>query len=302
MSLRRAEQLKQDILTADKITFSYLDGTTALRELSVKIPKGKRAAFVGNNGAGKTTLLLHFNGINRPDSGEVRYRDSKLDYSNKGIKELRKNIGFVFQDTDSQLFAGSVYQDISFGPLNLGLPQAEIKVKLERVMTETGLHALRDRPPHALSHGQKKIVAIAGVLVMEPEVLILDEPTAGLDQISASRVTALLNKLNSSGTTIILSSHNMDEVYAWADLVYVLKEGKIIAEGRPADVFRSQPVLREAGLRKPLVLELYDTLVSNGCLPAQGEVPATGEALMSLMTGTDVRPGKREGISHVAGV
>lgn len=294
--------MKQDILTADKVTFTYLDGTTALHELSVKIPRGKKAAFVGNNGAGKTTLLLHFNGINRPDSGEVRYCDCKLDYSSKGIKELRCRIGFVFQDTDSQLFAGSVYQDISFGLLNLGLPPEEIKVKLERVMGETGLLPFRDKPPHALSHGQKKVVAIAGVLVMEPEVLILDEPTAGLDQVSASRVTAMLNNLNEMGTTIIMSSHNMDEVYAWADIVFVLKDGKIIAEGRPADVFRSQQVLQAADLRKPLVLELYDTLVSRGCLPAQTETPATREALLALIGAHDGRPETRQGKSHVAGV
>ncbi|MBT9174086.1 MAG: Energy-coupling factor transporter ATP-binding protein EcfA3 [Syntrophomonadaceae bacterium] len=294
--------MRQEILTADKITFTYLDGTTALHELSVKIPQGRRAAFVGNNGAGKTTLLLHFNGINRPDDGEVRYKERKLDYSSKGIKELRKNIGYVFQDTDSQLFAGSVYQDISFGPVNLGLPPAEIKVKLERVMRETGLLALKDKPPHALSHGQKKVVAIAGVLVMEPEVLILDEPTAGLDQVSASRVMDLLNSLNNTGTTIIFSSHNMDEVYAWADIVFVLKDGTIIAEGRPADVFRRRSVLQAASLRKPLVLELYDNLVSRGCLPAQAEAPATGEALLLLLGAHDVRPETREGKSHVAGV
>jgi len=292
----------QDILTADKITFTYLDGTTALHGLTVKIPRGEKAAFVGNNGAGKTTLLLHFNGINRPDSGEVRYGERKLDYSNKGLRELRKQVGFVFQDTDSQLFAGSVYQDISFGLVNLGWAPAEIKAKIGRVLEETGLLALKDKPPHALSHGQKKAVAIAGVLVMEPEVLILDEPTAGLDQTSASRVMGLLDTLNKGGTTVILSGHNMDEVYAWADVVYVLREGRVIAEGEPAQVFRRQDVLQAANLRMPLVLELYDTLVESGALPPQAKTPATREALLTLLGSRDRRLPEKGGVSYAAGV
>jgi len=294
------------IMATEKIDFTYLDGTKALDSLSIKIPGGKKVAFIGNNGAGKTTLLLHFNGINRPDSGEVSYNGQKLDYSSKGIKALRKKVGIVFQDTDSQLFSGSVYQDISFGPLNLGWSQDEVRVKLEQVMKETGIWELREKPPHFLSHGQKKRVAIAGVLAMEPEVIILDEPTAGLDPVCTSQIMSLLNTLNISGATIIVSSHNMDEVYAWADFVFVLKEGKVIAEGSPTDVFRRQNVLEAANLQKPLVLELYDNLVSSGLLARQEDVPATREALIALLAAE--RPSnrhgskKREEISYAAGV
>lgn len=271
------------IVSTEKLDFTYLDGTKALDSLSIKIPEGKKVAFIGNNGAGKTTLLLHFNGINRPDGGEVRYNGQKMDYSSKGIKELRKKGGIVFQDTDSQLFSGSVYQDVSFGPMNLGWPEGKIRIKLEQVMKEAGIWELRDKPPHLLSYGQKKRVAIAGVLAMEPELIILDEPTAALDPVCTSQVMSLLNTLNTNGATIIVSSHNMDEVYAWADFVFVLKEGKVIAEGSPINVFRRQDVLAAASLKNPLVLELYDKLVSSGMLAKQEDVPATPEALIALL-------------------
>ncbi|MBS3886152.1 MAG: ATP-binding cassette domain-containing protein [Firmicutes bacterium] len=271
------------IVSTEKLDFTYLDGTKALDSLSIKIPEGKKVAFIGNNGAGKTTLLLHFNGINRPDGGEVRYNGQKMDYSSKGIKELRKKVGIVFQDTDSQLFSGSVYQDVSFGPMNLGWPEGKIRIKLEQVMKEAGIWELRDKPPHLLSYGQKKRVAIAGVLAMEPELIILDEPTAALDPVCTSQVMSLLNTLNTNGATIIVSSHNMDEVYAWADFVFVLKEGKVIAEGSPINVFRRQDVLAAASLKNPLVLELYDKLVSSGMLAKQEDVPATPEALIALL-------------------
>jgi len=150
-------------------------------------------------------------------------------------------------------------------------------------MKEAGIWELRDKPPHLLSYGQKKRVAIAGVLAMEPELIILDEPTAALDPVCTSQVMSLLNTLNTNGATIIVSSHNMDEVYAWADFVFVLKEGKVIAEGSPINVFRRQDVLAAASLKNPLVLELYDKLVSSGMLAKQEDVPATPEALIALL-------------------
>jgi cobalt/nickel transport system ATP-binding protein len=276
--------MNQYILAAEKIDFTYMDGTKAINNLSIRILRGKKVAVIGNNGAGKTTLFLHFNGINRPDGGKVKFNGGNLDYSSKGIKELRKKIGLVFQDPDSQLFSASVYQDISFGPVNLGWPEEIIRLKIEQVMRETGVWELREKPTHFLSHGQKKRVAIAGVLVMEPEVIVLDEPTAGLDPVYTSQMMSLLDKLNQNGVTVVLSSHNMDEVYAWADYIFVLSKGTIIAEGSPADVFRCDTTLIEANLKKPWVLELYDLLVSSGKLADQGEVPVTREELIRLIS------------------
>jgi cobalt/nickel transport system ATP-binding protein len=276
--------MSQYILAAEKIAFTYMDGTRAINNLSISIPRGKKVAVIGNNGAGKTTLFLHFNGINRPGEGKVKFNGENLDYSSKGIKELRKKIGLVFQDPDNQLFSASVYQDISFGPVNLGWPEETIRLKIEQVMRQTGVWDLREKPTHFLSYGQKKRVAIAGVLVMEPEVVVLDEPTAGLDPVYTSQMMNLLDKLNQNGVTVVMSSHNLDEVYAWADYIFVLSKGTIIAEGLPVDVFRCGVTLKEANLKKPWVLELYDTLINSRKFVDQEKIPVTREELIRLIS------------------
>ncbi|MFZ5944575.1 MAG: energy-coupling factor ABC transporter ATP-binding protein [Bacillota bacterium] len=271
------------ILETDKIEFSYLDGTKAINSLSIKIPQGKKLAVVGNNGAGKTTLFLHFNGVHRPQKGTVYFKGEEISYHKSALKNIRKNIGIVFQDPDNQLFSSSVYQDISFGPLNLGWSEQRIRSKLDEVMTMTGISDLQDKPTHSLSFGQKKRVAIAGVLAMEPEIIILDEPTAGLDPFYTGQIMNLLDGLNKNGATIIISSHNIDEVYAWADYIYVLNSGELIAEGNPEDVFSDGKILEKANLIKPLVLEIYDELLGNGKVPAEHVKPKSREQLLQLI-------------------
>ena len=260
------------ILEAKNLEFSYLDGTKALHNLSIQIEKGKKIALVGNNGAGKTTLFLHFNGVHRPNKGEIRFKGELLTYHSKQVKELRKNIGIVFQDPDHQLFSASVYQDVSFGPVNLGWPEKKVREKIEAAMAKTGIQDIKDKPTHFLSHGQKKRVAIAGILAMEPEVIILDEPTAGLDPVGTGQMMSLLDEFNQSGATVILSSHNLDEVYAWADYIFVIHRGQIIADGSPEEIFRNEEVMQKANLLKPWVLDIYD------CLRAKGLVNYTGKA------------------------
>ncbi len=271
------------ILQTVDLNFSYMDGTEALKNLSIKIPQGKKVAFIGNNGSGKTTLFLHFNGIHRPSSGKVFYKDKEVDYSSKGIKNIRKNVGIVFQDPDNQLFSGSVYQDISYGPVNLGWEESKIRMKIEKVMLQTGTLELKDKPTHFLSYGQKKRVAVAGVLAMDPDLIILDEPTAGLDPIFTSQIMDLLNDLNKDGKTIVLSSHNMEEVFAWADYVFVLSQGEVIAEGNPANLFREENILKRGNLKKPWVLEIYDYLVSKKVIDKNTQVPRTRSELMKLI-------------------
>lgn len=271
------------ILKTEKLNFSYMDGTKALKELSMKIPEGKKIAVIGNNGSGKTTLFLHFNGIHRPQSGNIFYRDKKMSYSSGEIKNIRKNVGIVFQDPDNQLFSGSVYQDISYGPVNLGWDEKEIRIKIEEVMNQTGTFDLKDKPTHFLSYGQKKRVAIAGVLAMNPEVMILDEPTAGLDPVFTSQIMELLNDLNKKGTTVIISSHNMDEVFSWADYVFVLSQGEIISEGKPEELFRDAEVLKKANLKKPWVLDMYDYLLNKGLATVGDNIPRTREELLNLI-------------------
>lgn len=271
------------ILETKDLDFSYMDGTLAIKNLSIRIPRGKKIALVGNNGAGKTTLFLHFNGVHRPDRGEIRFNGEAIDYGTKKLKQLRRSVGLVFQDPDNQLFSASVYQDVSFGPLNMGWPDETVRQKVEESLQKTGTWELKDRPTHFLSHGQKKRVAIAGVLAMEPEVIILDEPTAGLDPLYTGQMMQLLADFSSNGATVILSSHNLDEVYAWADLIFVMDDGGIIAQGTPAQVFRDSSVLEKANLIKPWVLDVYDELLEHRVLEAQEDAPRNREELIRLL-------------------
>lgn len=274
----------QYIIEARDIDFTYMDGTRAIKNLSIKVPKNRKIAVVGNNGAGKTTLFLHFNGVHQSEKGEILFDGQKVNYKDKKqIKNLRKNIGIVFQNPDNQLFSGSVYQDVSFGPSNLGWTEDKIRAKLKEVMEQTGIWDLRDKPTHFLSYGQKKRVAIAGILSMEPKVVVLDEPTAGLDPIYTSQIMRLLDDVNKSGATVVLSSHNIDEAYAWAEYVFVMCQGKIIAEGLPEEVFRQEEILRRANLIKPWVLELYDNLIEMGKISEQQFIPRKREDLVRIL-------------------
>ncbi|MEL7568115.1 MAG: ATP-binding cassette domain-containing protein [Dehalobacterium sp.] len=271
------------ILEADNLEFAYLDGTKAIRNMSLKIERGKKVALVGNNGAGKTTLFLHFNGVHRPGKGKIKFKGEVLNYSNKQVKELRKSIGIVFQDPDNQLFSASVYQDVSFGPINMGWPEKMVREKIEQAMKKTDTWSIKDKPTHFLSHGQKKRVAIAGILAMEPEVIILDEPTAGLDPLGTSQMMQLLDEFNQTGATVILSSHNLDEVYAWADNIFVIDNGRIIAEGPPEEIFRNEEVMQKTHLIKPWVLDMYDYLNAKGVIKSGTVLPKNREELKNIL-------------------
>ena len=184
------------ILEACDLTYNYPNGTEALKGLNVRIPRGKKLALLGANGAGKSTLFLHFNGILQPKSGKILYNGTEVRYDRKSLLDLRKNVGIVFQDPDSQLFSASVYQEISFGPLNMGWPEKIVMERVEKAMISTGVSELRDKPTHMLSYGQKKRVTIADILVMEPQVLICDEPTAWLDPKYTKIMMQLFNQIN----------------------------------------------------------------------------------------------------------
>ena len=239
----------------------YEDGTVALDHISLKAQKGKITGILGANGAGKSTLFLNLNGVLNPSSGQVLLDGAEVRRDRKGIAELRRRVGIVFQDPDDQLFSADVYRDISFGAVNLGLPEAEVRRRVEQAMERTGVSALRDKPTHALSFGQKKRVAIAGVLVMEPEVLILDEPTAGLDPHGVSELMHLLSQLRDSlGMTILLATHDMDVVPISCDYAYLLGQGRVLLEGTPGELFSQPEVLRANQLRLPRMAHLMEIL------------------------------------------
>ena len=248
-------------IEAKDLCYTYEDGTIALDHISLRAQKGKITGILGANGAGKSTLFLNLNGVLNPSSGQVLLDGTEVRRDRKGIAELRRRVGIVFQDPDDQLFSADVYRDISFGAVNLGLPEEEVRRRVEQAMERTGVSALRDKPTHALSFGQKKRVAIAGVLVMEPEVLILDEPTAGLDPHGVSELMHLLSQLRDSlGMTILLATHDMDVVPISCDYAYLLGQGRVLLEGTPGELFSQPEVLRANQLRLPRMAHLMEIL------------------------------------------
>ena len=244
-----------------ELCYAYEDGTTALDHITLSAGRGSITGILGANGAGKSTLFLNLNGVFTPKSGQVLLDGQPVKYDRKGLAALRRRVGIVFQDPDDQLFSADVYRDVSFGGVNLGLEPKEVRRRVEEALERTGTSALRDRPTHALSYGQKKRVAIAGVLVMEPSVMILDEPTAGLDPQGVSDIMHLLTELRDGlGMTILIATHDMDIVPLYCDYAYLLSGGRVILEGRPEELFAQPEELRKNHLRLPRIAHLMEIL------------------------------------------
>ncbi len=255
-------------------------GSLALRGADVEIPRGTRLALLGANGAGKTTLLLHLNGMLRPSRGNVLIEGRGADYSRGGLLKWRQRVGLVFQEPDDQLFAASVQQDVSFGPLNLGLSEGEVRRRVQEALAAMGISELAESPVHALSFGQKKRAAIAGVLAMRPEVLILDEPTAGLDPQGVKHLLEILESLHASGATIVISTHDVDLAYCWADAVAILAHGRIVAQGPPQLAMQDETEMHTARLRVPWVLAFAALLQQDGRQGNPSSTPRTFEELL----------------------
>lgn len=271
--------MNEKILEVRDLYYTYGDGTLALKGISLGIPKGQTTAILGGNGAGKSTLFLTFNGILKPSSGQVLFNGKPLDYSHKGLRELRKSVGIVFQDPDNQLFSASVYQDISFGLVNMKLPEEEVRKKVDAAMERTGISHLKDKPTHCLSFGQKKRAAMAGVLAMEPEVLVLDEPTAGLDPMGVSEIMNFLKEIQKDlGISIVISTHDIDLVPLYCDYTYVMNEGKPILEGTPKEIFAEAEVLRSIHLRLPRIGHLMEILKHKDGFEFQENAATVSEA------------------------
>ncbi|MGG4264910.1 energy-coupling factor ABC transporter ATP-binding protein [Peribacillus simplex] len=275
--------MEEHIFNIEGLTHQFADGTFAIKDLSLTVQQGKKIALLGNNGAGKSTLFLHLNGLLQPTSGTIRYKGKKIKYDRKALLSLRKQVGIVFQDPDSQLFSANVQQDISFGPMNLGWDRMAVQEKVNWAMAETEVTELKDRPTHFLSLGQKKRVAIAGVLAMEPDVWLLDEPTAGLDPYFSRQIMALLDSIHYPDKTIILSTHDVNLAYQWADEVVVMNDGKVIYQGDPVSVFHNEDVLMRAHLDKPWVFEMFQSLLQSRIPVEKDLVPRTKEELLQKM-------------------
>lgn len=273
--------MREPILSVENLRYSYPGGKEALRGVTARFYPGEKVAVVGANGSGKSTFFLNLNGVYTPSGGNVLYRGRPVE--KKNLNDLRKNVGFVFQDADSQIIASTVRAEVGFGPMNLKLPREEVLQRVDEALTYMNLSGFDDRPPHYLSGGEKKRVSIAGVLAMEPEVLLFDEPTASLDPINAAMLEEVLTKLDSEGRTVLISTHDVDFTYRWADRVLVFQAGNIIADAPTLDIFRNQSLLRQAGLTRPAMLDVYETLMAHKILGNTGAYPRVPGALSELL-------------------
>lgn len=273
--------MRESLFNIRDVTYEYEDGTKALLGISLSIKKGRKIALLGNNGAGKSTFLLHLNGLLKPTSGVIYFQESPISYKRKDVQALRKKVGMVFQDSDTQLFSASVFQDIAFGPHNTGMSHAAVVQAVEKAMEETDTQDLKGKPTHFLSFGQKKRVAIAGVLAMNPDVLVLDEPTAGLDPYYAKQIMGILHTVHNQGKTIILSTHDVQFAYEWADDVIVMNNGEILIEADPQTVFQREDILQKSHLEKPWIMEVYELLEKNSLIKPGTRIPKTKKELFA---------------------
>jgi cobalt/nickel transport system ATP-binding protein len=262
------------IIEARDIRYRYPRGMEAIRGISFHIRKKEKIALVGPNGAGKSTLLMMFNGMIRPGSGLILFDNQPVQYDTASLRILRKRVGFVLQNPDRQIIAPTVYQDVAFGPTNLGYNETQIKDAVTQALRHVGLEGFERRPPHKLSGGEKKRVAIAGVLAMDPDVLVFDEPTSGLDPSGSEDIMELLDELNLEGKTIIVSTHDVELAYPWADRAILMLGGKILQEDIPEVAFGNLESVRMAHLSLPTILELHLELQKRGFL-LQGKKPRT---------------------------
>ena len=264
------------IIKADNLYFSYDDEKShSLNGLSLEIRRGRKIAFMGANGSGKSTFFLCCNGIHQPSSGTLYVDGEPVDYSREGLLKLRQKIGIVFQDPDNQLFSASVYQEISFGVLNLGKSEEEARQEVERVIDEMEITPFRDKPTHALSGGQKKQVSIADILVMHPEVIILDEPAAALDPRHTVMVNEAVDRMTAQGITVMMATHDVNYAFEWADEIMLFKDGQVLMHGAPVEVFSNLTALAQTNLEQPVVLQLFDSLCKKGILKPSLPVPVT---------------------------
>lgn len=272
-------EYREVALEVKGLHYTYQDGTKALRGIDLKVERGEKLAIMGANGSGKSTLFLHFNGILKPDKGEIRIGEMPIKYSGKSLLDVRKKVGIVFQNPDNQLFSASVVQEISFGLMNLGYGEEETLQKVNAIMEELNMEDFREKPTHFLSGGQKKRVAIADVVVMEPEIIIFDEPTSELDPKHAKLTDQIIDDLSRRGDTIILSTHNVDRALAWADRIVLMSMGKVIAEGEPKIILENEDLLAKTNLEKPGVLRIFRSLQKAKLLDATLKPPHTMEEL-----------------------
>ncbi|HOW04373.1 ATP-binding cassette domain-containing protein [Methanospirillum hungatei] len=251
------------IIETQDLCHTYKGNIDALKNISFIAPRNTRIAIIGPNGAGKSTLFKHFNGVLKPTSGKVLIRGEPITKEN--IREVRRTVGLVFQNPDDQIFSPTVEQDVAFGPINMGLDEEAVKHRVSEALRTVGLSEYRTRVPHHLSGGEKKRVAIAGIIAMEPQVLVLDEPTAGLDPQGVREIIRFIRDFSVRyGMTVIFSTHNISLVAELAEYIYVMNNGSFVAEGTVAEIFSQPDLLSSVRLDLPILPKLISSLRSKG--------------------------------------
>lgn len=277
-------------IALEHVSFTYQAGTPfegrALFDSNIVIKDGTYTAVIGHTGSGKSTLMQLLNGLNKPTDGQVIVDDMIITAKskNKTIKPIRKKVGLVFQFPESQLFEETVLKDVAFGPQNFGVSQDEALRLAREKLAQVGISEdLFDKNPFDLSGGQMRRVAIAGILAMEPQVLVLDEPTAGLDPKGRKELMTLFSELHQQGQTIVLVTHHMDDVADYADFVYVLEKGKVVAQGQPKTIFQEVDFLESKQLGVPKITKFAYELVQKGLV--MDHLPITIEEFVEGLNG-----------------
>ena len=254
------------ILEVKDLEYTYGDGTCALKGVNLKIEKGKKIAVIGVNGSGKSTLFLNMNGVLKATKGEIYFKGKKIAYDKKSLMELRKKVGIVFQNPETMLFSSNVYQEVSFGAMNLKLDNNIVHERVQAALEDVNMTEYSEKSIHFLSYGQKKRVSIADILVMEPELIIFDE-------------------LNKKGMTVIISTHDMNFTYSWADYIFVLGDGKVKKQGTPEEIFADDKILEECYLERPFLFDMFEKLKEKNLLTKTDMkiYPKTREELYKLL-------------------
>ena len=274
----------------DNVSYTYQEGTpfasVALSDVSLTIEDGSYTAIIGHTGSGKSTILQLLNGLLVPTEGSVRVFDTLITSTsvNKQIRQIRKQVGLVFQFAENQIFEETVLKDVAFGPQNFGVSVEEAEVIAREKLALVGIdESLFERSPFELSGGQMRRVAIAGILAMEPKILVLDEPTAGLDPIGRKELMTLFKKLHQDGITIVLVTHLMDDVAEFSDQVYVMEKGKLVKSGKPSLVFQNVEFMEKIQLGVPKITRFAQRLAERGVSFKQ--LPITIEEFKEFING-----------------
>ena len=271
----------QLLIHADCVTHVYPDGTKGIHCMYLRIYEHEIVCLCGPNGAGKSTLLEHLNGLLLPTDGTLRILGKTID--GKNLKEIRKEVGLVFQDAESQLFSPTILDDVMFGPLNLGLSRDEARKRAIWALETVGFTEYK-RVPHYLSGGEKKLVAIAGVIAMKPRIIALDEPTANLDSRNAKRIEELILRARDElGMSVVVATHDLDLAARIASRICIVKEGSIVADGSPAEIFSNKQLMSSAGLEPPTSIWVYEKLYQKDGVGDTSVLPLSIEKLVKIL-------------------